>query len=195
MVTLQTLYYCFGIIIPTISLLFNYGVFAYEIGEYHLESKRQQNAIPIIVILLLSKLFLISFVMFFIYHYTFDNEIFSNKVVTIKCLLWGLLITVDNFLLHKELRIVCKHVKIIDNFRKHIYIGFDKLFQRYKLVFYIKAILVALLVICFITSIFTNNISSITLLLALYVYYNFRLTTYARGLKRYAEKENNDNTK
>ena len=183
---LTTLFYCFGVIIPTISLLFSYGNFAFQIGEYNLEVKKLDGSMPIIVILLLTKLFLISFVQFFIYHYVFDmNSIYNDSLTTFKCLFWGLLIILDNFLLNKELIIVCKYVKTknVEDFRHHLYDESKKLFNKYKPLFIIKILLILMLIVTFVISLFTNNLSSLSLLLLLYVYYNIRTNSYVSRLK------------
>lgn len=183
---LTTLFYCFGVIIPTLTLLFTYGNFAFQIGEYNLEVKKLDGSMPIIIILLITKLFLISFVQFFIYHYTFDmTTIYNDILITVKCLLWGLLICVDSFLLNKELIAVCKHVKTnkISNFRHHLYDESKKLFTKYKPLFVIKILLMLMLIVCFVISLFTNNLSSLSLLLLLYIYYNIRTNSYVNRLK------------
>lgn len=183
---LTTLFYCFGVIIPTLALLFTYGNFAFQIGEYNLEVKKLDGSLPIIVILLITKLFLISFVQFFIYHYIFDmTSIYDDKLITVKCLLWGILICVDSFLLNKELIAVCKHVKTskITNFRHHLYDESKKLFAKYKPLFIIKILLILMLIVCFVISLFTNNLSSLSLLLLLYIYYNIRTNSYVNRLK------------
>lgn len=183
---LNTLFYCFGVILPTISLLFSYGNFAFQIGEYNLEAKKLDGSMPIIVILLLTKLFLISFVQFFIYHYIFDmTSIYDDILITVKCLLWGILICVDSFLLNKELVAICKHVKTnkIMNFRHHLYDESKKLFAKYKPLFVIKILLILMLIVCFVISLFTNNLSSLSLILLLYIYYNIRTNSYVNRLK------------
>ncbi len=188
---ISVLFYCFGVILPTLSLLFSYGNFAFRIGEYSIESKKLDVSLPIVLILLLAKLFIISFILFFIYHYVFDiPQVSDNKVVTIKCLLWGLLITVDSFLLNKELVIICKHAKSVEAFRCYLYHACRELFIKYKPLFYIKILLICLLIVMFVVSIFTNNISFITLLLILYIYYNFRTNSYINHLKE--DNTNND---
>ena len=183
---LTTLFYCFGVIIPTLALLFTYGNFAFQIGEYNLEVKKLDGSMPIIVILLITKLFLISFVQFFIYHYIFDmTSIYNDILITVKCLLWGILICVDSFLLNKELVAVCKHVKTnkITNFRHHLYDESKKLIAKYKPLFVIKILLILLLIVCFVISLFTNNLSSLSLILLLYIYYNIRTNSYVNRLK------------
>lgn len=194
---LTTLFYCFGVILPTITLLFTYGNFAFQIGEYNLEVKKLDGSMPIIVILLLTKLFLISFVQFFIYHYIFDmTSIYDDILITVKCLLWGLLIIVDSFLLNKELIAICKHVKTnkIITFRHHLYNESKNLFNKYKPLFVMKILLILMLIVCFIISLFTNNLSSLSLILLLYVYYNIRTNSYVNRLKNdFSDKNNEQN--
>ncbi len=192
---LTTLFYCFGVIIPTLTLLFSYGNFAFQIGEYNLEVKKLDGSMPIIVILLMTKLFLISFAQFFIYHYVFDMlTIYNDILITVKCLLWGLLICVDSFLLNKELIMVCKYVKTneIQLFRHHLYDESRKLFHKFKPLFVIKILLMVMLIVCFVISLFSNNLSSLSLILLLYVYYNIRTNSYVNRLKHDFDKTKDD---
>lgn len=181
---ISVLFYCFGIIIPTITLLFSYGNFAFQIGEYHLESQEKHMSLPIVLILILTKLFLVSFVMFFIYNYTFDHNIFTNSIMLVKCFLWGMLCTVDNFFLNKEIKIIRNEVRYSKNFNKALKCAIFKMYKKYQLLYAFKIICTIGLIVTFIFSIFTNNLSFITVLLIIYIYYNIQTYLYIKRIHK-----------
>lgn len=186
------LFYSFGIVIPTLMLLFSYGNFAFKIGEFSI-GKKDEHSLPMILIMIMSKLFIISFVMFFIYHYIFDNTI-GHTLVTYKIILWGLLITIDGYLLNNELFLACKNFNEITDYKKYIFESYNLFHCKYRLLFCIKNSMIVGLIILFVLSILNNHLSFTAILLATYIYYQYRIDKYIKSLASYDSNINNNNS-
>jgi hypothetical protein len=177
------IFYCFGIIIPTIMLLYSFGHIVFTVGEY----KESDKTIPMIILLLVIKLFVIGFIMFFVYHILFDYDIPEISMTSIIVFLFGNLITFDTNIINKSLLIVDKFVPGKCEFRQYLKCASKSLFERNPFPFYGKVIMIVLLSVCLLISFFFKTHESIGILeiiFVLYLWINYKIFRYVRKLRK-----------
>lgn len=67
----QIIFYCVGIIIPTFTLLYTLGNFAFQIGEV----KENHKELPIVIVMMLLRMFVIVFGMITCYEVIFHHDL------------------------------------------------------------------------------------------------------------------------
>lgn len=179
--TFDIILYCFGIIIPTIMLLFSYGNFAFRIGEYIIQQSKKEKNLPIMIVLILSKLFVISFVIFYIYHFIFDNSLKEN-IIGLKIVFWGLLISIDSFIINHELVFACNHASSIQSYKKIVYNKEKQFRKKYKIILWLRNIFIVSIIFLFILNFSNESLSFTLIFLITYIYYNYRIDKYIKSL-------------
>lgn len=175
----SVLFYCFGIILPTIMILINLGHIVFTIGEY----KESDKTMPVIMLLLILKIFIIAFALFSVYHFLFISEINKLSLSTTICFIWGILISVDSYISNKTLKIIDSYTSGEKLFKNVVGKAFYKIYRHSKFAYYTRFISIILLSILFILSLFLNVNSTIYLLFmlfAIYVWILFKINDYIK---------------
>lgn len=171
------LFYCLGIIMPTIMLLYNFGYLVFTLGEY----KENKKNIPLLTIYLIVKIFVIGFIMFFMYHIVFDIFIKQFSFIEFYLIGWGLLISVDTIFINKIL-------KMLPTLRdEHFNTDLDNkctiMFSNNKWLFYFKTFLLAFIGIMSIINLFSSFDSILTILFFVYLLINYQINKQIKGLR------------
>lgn len=175
----SVLFYCFGIILPTIMILINLGHIVFTIGEY----KESDKTMPVIMLLLILKIFIIAFALFSVYHFLFMSEINKLSLSTTICFIWGILISVDSYISNKTLKIIDSYTSGEKLFKNVVGKAFYKIYRHSKFAYYTRFISIILLSILFITSLFFTVNSTIYLLFmlfAIYVWILLKISDYIK---------------
>ena len=186
------IFYCFCVVIPTIMLLYSFGHMVFTVGEY----KESDRTIPIIILILAIKLFIIGFVMFFIYHILFDYNIHEVSLTSIIIFTWGLLITFDTWIGNRVLLMVDRYKADECCFKHYLKCVCQKTFKRNPAVFYGKLICIVVLGIGLIGSLFIKThetINVIEILFMLYFWINYKIFRYIRHLQEITDECCNKN--
>lgn len=173
------LFYCFGIIIPTIMILINLGHIVFTIGEY----KESDKTMPLIMLLLILKLFVTSFSLFSIYHFLFINDIIKITLASTICFIWGILITVDSYISNKLLKLIDSYTSGEKLFKKDIGKAFYLIYKHSNFAYFTRIISIIILLILSIISIFiyTDSIINILdLLFVVYIWLLFKINDYIK---------------
>lgn len=180
----SVLFYCFGIILPTIMILINLGHIVFTIGEY----KESDKTMPVIMLLLILKMFITAFSLFSIYHFLFVNEINKLSLSTSICFIWGILITVDSYISNKLLKMIDSYTSGEKLFKDVIGKAFYLIYRHSKFAYYTRFISIILLSILFITSLFFTVNSTIYLLFMLFAIYVWVLLKISDYIKIHQKK-------
>lgn len=186
------IFYCFGVVIPTIMLLYSFGHMVFTVGEY----KESDRTIPIIILLLVIKLFIIGFVMFSIYHILFDYNIHEISLTSIIIFVWGLLITFDTWIGNRVLLMIDRYKDDKCCFKHYLKCICQKTFKHNPTVFYGKLICVGILTLGLIGSLFIKThetINVIEILFMLYFWINYKIFRYIRHLQEITDECCNKN--
>lgn len=171
------IFYCFGVIIPTIMLLYSFGHMVFTVGEY----KESDRTIPVIILLLMIKLFIIGFVMFSVYHVLFDYNIYEISLTSIIIFVWGLLITFDTWIGNKILLMIDKYKDSNCCFKYYLNYCCNEAFKKNPAIFYGKLICICILILGLLGSLFIKThetINIIELLFILYFWINHKIFRY-----------------
>lgn len=171
----QILFYCIGIIIPTITLLYTFGNFAFQLGEVR-ETHRE---LPMIIIMMLIRLFVITFGVIVIYQVAFFANVRELSLRMFNIILWGLLTIIDNSIINKELKALGDtygNTKVLrSNVVKHLCLKIQLLYKHKKYLFILKSILLLIMIVVGIIDLFINRYLILPVLLGIYIYVNFRI--------------------
>lgn len=175
----SVLFYCFGIILPTIMILINLGHIVFTIGEY----KESDKTMPVIMLLLILKMFITAFSLFSIYHFLFVNEINKLSLSTSICFIWGILITVDSYISNKLLKIIDSYTSGEKLFKDVVGKAFYKIYKHSNIAYFIRIISIFILIVLSILSffIYTHSIINILdILLIIYVWVLLKISDYIK---------------
>lgn len=175
----SVLFYCFGIILPTIMILINLGHIVFTIGEY----KESDKTMPVIMLFLILKMFITAFSLFSIYHFLFVNEINKLSLSTSICFIWGILITVDSYISNKLLKIIDSYTSGEKLFKDVVGKAFYKIYKHSNIAYFIRIISIFILIVLSILSffIYTHSIINILdILLIIYVWVLLKISDYIK---------------
>lgn len=176
---ISVLFYCFGIILPTIMILINLGHIVFTIGEY----KESDKTMPVIMLFLILKMFITAFSLFSIYHFLFVNEINKLSLSTSICFIWGILITVDSYISNKLLKIIDSYTSGEKLFKDVVGKAFYKIYKHSNIAYFIRIISIFILIVLSILSffIYTHSIINILdILLIIYVWVLLKISDYIK---------------
>lgn len=158
------LFYCFGLIIPTIFILYSIVYTVFTIGE---EYSVKNKTIPTFLLLLVAKLFVICFALFFVYTTIFDYKYEGFKFTPLVISSWSMLIVVDCVIINKCM----KAIQNFDDGNSMVSRIFKRILSKNKWLFYAKFVFIILLSLeCFL-SLFINRFVTVHILLIIFVLY------------------------
>lgn len=175
----SVLFYCFGIILPTIMILINLGHIVFTIGEY----KESDKTMPVIMLFLILKMFITAFSLFSIYHFLFVNEINKLSLSTSICFIWGILITVDSYISNKLLKMIDSYTSGEKLFKDVVGKAFYLIYKHSNIAYFIRIISIFILIVLSILSffIYTHSIINILdILLIIYVWVLLKISNYIK---------------
>lgn len=176
------IFYSLGIILPTFMVLINIGHLVYTIGEY----KESDKTIPLIILLLSMKLFIIIFAMFIIYHTIFDFKIQEVSLTSVILFLWGIMLSCDASISHRLLSVINKYSENVC-FKQHIIEGFTLIITKKPYAFWGNILTIIGLILCIGLSIFMKVSETIYLLELLFPIYFWIIYKISKYFKRITE--------
>lgn len=169
------------ILIPTFVTLASYGYCVFVVGEFKSKNNNDNN-IPNLLFMLISRLFLIGMSLLMNYMNLFDNFEFKLSIALITPISWSFFIVVDSFITIRELTVIYKHHEAYDSNetnklrRKRMLLDIRKLLKRFnKLLCLRNKIIPVMLISIVLEFIFLGYFTPLQLLFGIYIYLEYRI--------------------
>lgn len=179
----STLFYCFGIIMPTILTLKTLGYLVFSVGEL----QEKQQTIPNIILLFAVKFTVIAIILYIMYIIIFDNTLKTWGLSSIIIFTWGLLISIDMYFIDKFLDAFNKYRDESKDFSKRIKKVTEKILKYNPIMLIGKIIAYFMLLICLIYNWLSNetmltNFVGLEILLLFYGFLSFYIIKYIKSI-------------